>query len=94
MALALLALLPQRRRGDWLALILIALAVVPKKEILLTFVGKTETQYADVPIQAVFNPIFIFTAMAILLYEARHPIDWRQTALRLRDLLPWRWKWI
>jgi hypothetical protein len=88
MALVLLALLPRPRRGDWTALVLIALAVIPKKEILLTSIGKTETTYADVSIQSLLNPILILAAMAVLLYQSRRPFDWSQTAQRLRDLLP------
>jgi hypothetical protein len=91
MALILTVLL-RRRPGDRTVLLLLALAVIPKKEILLTYTGRSDA--GDVPIQALINPIFILGAMAILLVEARHPVDWRKTALRLRDLLPWRWKWI
>jgi hypothetical protein len=94
MALALLALLRRRRGGDWAALVLVALAVIPKKEILLTSIGKTETTYADVSIQSLLNPVLILTAMAILLYHSRRPFDWSQTARRLHDLLPSRWRWI
>ncbi len=71
LALAFFMVLPDRRRGDWAALVLMALAVIPKKEILLTFAGKTETTFADVPVQALLNPPFILAAMAILLYESR-----------------------
>ena len=92
MGLALLTVLPQRRTGDWAALILIALAVIPKKEIILNFVGITETTYPDVPIQALLNPLFILTTMAILIYHSP-PFDRQQAARRLRDLLPSRWRW-
>jgi hypothetical protein len=93
MALALLALLPRRRRGDWTALVLVALAVIPKKEMLLTSIGKTETTYADVPIQSLLNPILILAAMAILLYQSRRTFDWHEAGQRLGDLLPSRWRW-
>ena len=91
MALVLIIFLPQRRRGDLTALVLVALAVIPKKEVMLTFVGVTETDFADVPIQALLNPILILVAMAVLLYHARHPINW--SALK-RNLHPLRWRWI
>jgi hypothetical protein len=90
MALAMLTILPQRRRGDWLALILIALAVIPKKEILLTFVGETETRHTDVSLQGLLNPVFILLAMATLMIQSG-PLDRRQALRRFGDLLPWRW---
>jgi hypothetical protein len=93
MALLLLVLLPRQRPGDWTALILIALAIIPMKEILLTFVGKTETGYADVPIQSFLNPIFILVAMGILFYQSRHLFVWERATRRLRDLRPSRWRW-
>ena len=91
MAIVLLVLL-RRRAGDMTALVLLALAVIPKKEIFLGLAGR-ELRY-DVPIQSLLNPILILTAMAFLLYHARHPIDWQRAALRLRDLLPGRWRWL
>lgn len=94
MALVLLMLLPRQRKGDWTALVLIALAVIPKKEIFLTFAGTTETGYADVPLQALLNPLFIMAAMVILLYQSRHPFDWHRKARYLRDLFLSRWRWI
>ena len=92
MALALLVILPQQRRGDWLALVLIALAVIPKKEIMLTFIGQTETRVADVSIQALLNPVFILAAMVILIHQSR-PFDRPYAARHLRSLLPARWRW-
>jgi hypothetical protein len=94
MALLLLVLLPRQRPGDWTALVLIALAVIPMKEILLTFAGKTETGYADIPIQSFLSPIFILVAMSILLYQSRHMLVWQRAAQRLTDLHPSRWRWI
>jgi hypothetical protein len=71
MALVLLVLEKKVRKGDWTALVLIALAVIPKKEILLTFVGRTETNFKDVPIQTLLNPVFILAAMVVLLWYSR-----------------------
>jgi hypothetical protein len=89
MALILLVLLPDRRKGDYSVLVLLALAVVPKREIFLT-----ETGYPDVPIQALLNPVLILVAMGMLLYQSRHFLDWRRARQRLGDLLPWRWRWV
>ena len=83
LALAFFMVLPDRRRGDWTALVLIALAVIPKKEVLLTFAGTTETNFCDVPLQALLNPILILVAMGVLLYQSRRQFDWRVAKKRL-----------
>ena len=85
MALILLVLLPDRRRGDYTVLVLLALAAIPKREILLTATG-----YPDLPIQALLNPVLILVAMGILLYQSRHAWDWHRARQRLGNLLPWR----
>ena len=87
LALAFLMVLPDRRRGDWAALILIALAVIPKKEILFTFAGRTETNLCDVPLQALLNPVLVLEAMLLLLYQSRHPFAWSKLPSRLRQNL-------
>lgn len=87
MALVMLMLFPDRRHGDLTALVLIALAVIPKKQVLLTFVGTTETGCADVPIQAFLNPLLIIAAMSVLLYQSLHPTDWHRVARRIYYLL-------
>ena len=73
MALVLLVLVPQRRNGDWIALVLIALAVIPKREIWLTFVTPSSPDQGYPPIQALLNPVLIPIAMFILLYHAFKP---------------------
>jgi hypothetical protein len=70
MALVLLIVLPTPRRGDWLALVLIAFAVIPKKEVLRTFIGEVNTGYTHVSLQVVLSPLCLLAAMLILLYQS------------------------
>jgi hypothetical protein len=92
-ALVVLILLKTRRPLDFIILILLALTMVPKKEIILAFMGPTETGFADVSIQVILNPLFIFGALFLLLYDSRASFDWRWTKHRwhrlLRAISPW-----
>jgi hypothetical protein len=90
-ALIMLMLLPDRRERDWTVLILIALAVIPKKEILLPSIGMTETGFNDVTIQSLVNPVLILAAIVMLLENSRQSFDWLRVKARLSDLLPWTW---
>jgi hypothetical protein len=91
-ALVVLIVIATCRAHDVLALVLIALAMIPKKEVILTYAGRTETGLRDVPIQAVLNPLLLLAALLLLLYDARTALDWRWTRLRwgrlTRALLP------
>jgi hypothetical protein len=99
-ALLVLIVLPTWRRFDWWAVGLMALALVPKKEILLTYLGQTDTTYNDVSIGVVLNPLLIFAAGVLLLHDswrARVP-GWAgrrffATFHQLMDLTPWRGRW-
>jgi hypothetical protein len=85
-ALVLLMILRTKRAHDTLILILLALTMVPKKEIFLVYAGRTETSFHDVSVQVVLNPLFILAALFFLLYDARTQLDlgWsRHRALRL-----------
>jgi hypothetical protein len=86
-ALILLILLKTKRSHDFFILILLALAMVPKKEIFLAYAGHTETGFADVSIQVLLNPLLIFTALLLLLYDGRTYFDPRWTWLRLHRLI-------
>jgi hypothetical protein len=71
MALVLLVIEPRLRPGDWTVLVLLALTVVPKKEILLTFIVAPENSVLAIPIQTLLNPTCILIAMSILLASTR-----------------------
>jgi hypothetical protein len=93
MALVLIILLKTRRRHDFWVLVLLALTMVPKKEVMLAFVGKTESDFRDVSIQVVLNPLFLLIALLLLLYDSRSYLDPRWIRLRRRRLIrafsPW-----
>ncbi len=76
MALVLLVLAKTLRTHDWWVLTLLALTMVPKKEIYLAFAGKTESFAADVSMQVMLNPVFIGGAISFLLLDG-----WRQSDL-------------
>ena len=86
-ALILLVVLKTKRPLDIAALILLALTMVPKKEIILTFAGHTDTVYSDVSIEAFLDPILVLTALGLLLYDSRTYFDLRWTNLRLNRLI-------
>jgi len=94
LGLVVLMLLPRKRRGDWIALILVTLAVIPKKEIMLTCAGRTETGFSDVAIQVLLNPVFVLAAMGILLYESRRAFDWEKVWKAPIRLLFSRWRFV
>ena len=86
-ALVLLIISKTKRYYDWTVLVLLALSMVPKKEIILAFAGKTETGYADVPVGVFFDPLFVLTALFLLLYDSRTYFNMRWTQLRCRKLI-------
>ena len=87
MALVILVLATNRRRYDWWVLVLLALTMVPKKEIILGFAGRTESDYRDVSAQVVLNPLLVSVAILLLLIDS-----WRQRDLRWVRLRVYQWK--
>jgi len=87
LALVPLVLLKTKRPHDLLVLVLVTLTLVPKKEFFLTFAGKTESGFPDVSIQVVLNPLMVFAALLLLLYDGWPGGDFRWPKLRL---LNWR----
>lgn len=83
MALAILISLDERRRHDMTVVVLLALAMVPKKEIFLPFAGISETGALDVSIQVVLNPLLVLVAIFLFLWAARGHVDGRWIRLRL-----------
>jgi hypothetical protein len=86
-ALILLILLPAARRHDFRVTALLALLLVPKKELFLAFVGPTDTTFNDVSIGVLINPILVLLAIALLMADAwvRRVPGWG--LLRFRGLL-------
>jgi hypothetical protein len=93
---ALVALISTKTKRplDLLALVLMALVLVPKKEFFFDFAGKTESGFHDVSIQVVLNPFMVLSALALIVWNGCILFNGRWTALRLRgliaSLIPWR----
>ncbi len=83
-ALVALVLLKTRRPFDLAILVLVALAMVPKKEFFLTYIGITESGVADVSIQAVLNPLLVLAALILLVRDSFRTFDSSQNWSRLR----------
>ncbi len=86
-ALAAVILLTTRRRHDLTILVLLALAMVPKKEIILAYAGITESSFPDVSLQVLLNPLLITAALAFLVYDGVRLSDAQWMRLRWRRLL-------
>jgi hypothetical protein len=72
-ALVVLIVLPRRRRLDLAAVTLMALVLVPKKEIYLTYLGRTDTTYNDVSFGVLVDPILICAAIILVTMDG-----WRE----------------
>jgi hypothetical protein len=86
-AMVVLICLRSRRRFDVALIVLFALILVPKKEIILSYLGKTESDFADVSINAVINPVLILTVLALLLADGWAGFDPKWTRMRLQSLV-------
>lgn len=87
LALVCMIALKTRRAHDLLVVILLALIMVPKKEIILTFAGLSESGFADVSITVLLDPILLLAALSILLYDGYRHFDPAWSKLRARGLL-------
>jgi len=71
MSLVLIILITERRPGDIGITALLALALIPKREILLGFLGNGSSGAPDASIAIILNPLCILTAMGLLFWNAR-----------------------
>lgn len=69
LGLFLLVAIRERRPHDLAVIVLLALSLVPKKEILLTYLGVSDTGFRDVNIGGLLNPICILTAAGLLIHD-------------------------
>ncbi len=74
-AMVCLMLLPMKRRHDFIALCLLAFATIPKREFIFTWLGMTDSGYADVSLGVLLNPLCIFTAMFLLIRDGFRQIS-------------------
>ena len=86
-ALVMLIVLKTIRSHDWLAVIFLALVMVPKKELILWWMGGTETGFKDISITVFLDPILVLAALCYLLYDGWTRFDPSWTQLRLRGLV-------
>ena len=68
-ALLLLILISTRRPHDFLATGLLALILIPKKELFLTYLGNTDTGFPDVNIGVLLNPLCLIAVTALLVHD-------------------------
>jgi len=68
-ALVALILIPGRRRGDLVAVVLMAICLLPKREILLRFMGWSDSGAFDASSGVIINPLCMLAAMGLLLYS-------------------------
>jgi hypothetical protein len=99
-ALIVAILLPGVRRLDFAAVILMALVLVPKKELYLAYLGPTDTGHNDVSFGVVADPLLIFAAIALMMIDGwreRNPAWSLRRCIGLThqvmDLTPWRGRW-
>ena len=85
LALVCLIVLKTWRPHDLLAVILLALIMVPKKEIIFAYAGVSESGFADVSLAVIADPLLALAAVSLLAYDNRVDAGW--SALRLRGLL-------
>jgi len=84
-ALVCLIMLRTRRTHDQLAVILLALIMIPKREVILTFAGLSESGFADVSAHVFLDPILALAALLLLVYDCPFHAGWSR--LRARGLI-------
>ncbi len=85
-ALVVFILLPTRRPRDLIILCCLAFVMVPKREVLLTYLGPTDSGTADISVAVLINPLLMVVAMVLLMMDGFQPGVWRHIGLRFRRL--------
>ena len=85
-ALVVFILLPTRRPRDLTILCCLAFVMVPKREVLLTYLGRTDSGAADISVAVLINPLLMVVAMVLLMMDGFQPGVWRHIGLRFRRL--------
>jgi hypothetical protein len=68
-ALVILILVREKRPADLVVTAMLALALVPKREVLLTFLGRSDSGYFDASLNVIVNPLCLLIAMAMLMWD-------------------------
>jgi hypothetical protein len=83
-ALVILILIPERRRFDLALVAILAVAVLPKQEVLMPYFGMSDSFTYDCSIAVILNPLCLLLAIALTVWPA-YTEAWRQD-------LPQRWR--
>jgi hypothetical protein len=89
-ALVIFILIPERRQGDLLITIGLALCLIPKREVLLTFFGISDSLYYDASLNVLTNPFCVVGAMILMIrdaWQAAAPIDWERRFMKFAHVL-------
>lgn len=92
-ALVVVILLPGKRRQDLLVVALLALVIVPKREIFLPFLGKSDSTFYDIPLAVLFNAPCLLVVLALLLSDTWKASSWPYARQRLSGLLRYVFSW-
>jgi len=92
-ALVLLILLPGKRRHDLLAVVLLALVIIPKREFFLTFLGKTDSTYCDIPFSVLLNAPGLLFVLGLLLSASWQSSSWSYARQRFAGLFRHVFSW-
>jgi hypothetical protein len=69
LALVILVVARERRPADLIVTAVLALALIPKREILLPFLGHSDSGYRDASLNVIVNPLCLLLAMALLMWD-------------------------
>jgi len=89
-ALVVYILVRERHRFDRAVIVLLAVAVLPKREIVLHFVGPSDTHFRDAGLGVLINPICLLLAMFLMAraaYAEGTPLSFRQQIGKLAAIL-------
>lgn len=84
-ALAAFCLMKGQRRNDLLIVFLLAFTLIPKREILLPYIGPTDSGYADVSIAILLNPICMMAALIFAVWDGFTEFSSAWTIARIKN---------
>jgi len=92
-ALVVLILIPTKRPFDLWATGLLAFVMIPKKEIFLDYLGRTDAGFHDISIAILLNPPCMLMAMGLLIRDGLRLSTWKHVQRRFWGILkPSLWR--
>jgi len=88
MTLVLLLLIQKKRAKDLVVTFLLAFCMLPKREVFLTFMGRSDTNCFDATIGVILNPLCMLAAMVLLMWDgwqAAPPFQVRRSFKKMTD---------